>query len=149
VRPASRTFAGLFAFEAKALVSDGDRQRERGCQVVLTDGTISVQPNDEDDLLHALPYEAVLSISYSRGRHPLWNAPAGPTPVVRAGRSVLGIFRGARHWISLRTRDPNAQFVVLRLGNEAHARRAIIALEERTGRRAEFIAERKDTDDDK
>ena len=143
VRRASKPFAVPFAFDARVLLSDGDRQYERACQVLLTDGRINVQQKDEGDLLHTLPYDAVLSISYSRGRHPLWNTRAGPTPVLRAGRGVLGIFRRARHWVSLRTRNPNARFVVLRLGNETQARRVIIALEERTGRTAEIVVERK------
>ena len=96
-----------------------------------------MQANDDRNLPHAVPYDRVLSISYSQGRDPLWNAPGGPAQVARMGGGLLGVFRGGRHWVSLRTEDTNGQFVVLRLGNDEEAKRAIVALEERTGRSAE------------
>ena len=132
-------------FEARALVRDGDRQRERKSQVTLRDGTISVRANDDDrDPLYVVAYDDVLSISYTRGRDPLWNAPEGPTRVIRAGGRMFGAFgiTVVRDWLSLRT--THAQFVVLRFDDELRARRAITALEDRTGRRAELVAERKD-----
>jgi serine/threonine protein kinase len=144
VEPAGKTFAVPFVFEARALVSDGGRQRERECQVVLADGKINMKANDDRNLPHAVPYDRVLSISYSQGRDPLWNAPGGPAQVARMGGGLLGIFRGERHWVSLRTENTNGQFVVLRLGNDEQAKRAIVALEERTGRSAELVAQRKD-----
>ncbi len=140
--PAGRTFVVPFVFEARALVVEGDRPRERDCQVVLADGKINVQANDDQHLMHAVPYFQVLSISYSRGRDPLWNTPAGPAPVARVGGGLLGMFRGARYWIALRTGRADGAFVVLRVGNDAQAKRAIAALEERTGRSGELIAER-------
>jgi hypothetical protein len=145
VNPAGRTFVVPFVFEARALVTDGDHQRERDCQVVLSDGKINVQANDDQHLLHAVPYYQVLSISYSRGRDPLWNTPAGPAPVARVGGGLLGMFRGTRYWIALRTGHANGAFVVLRIGNEAQALRAIAALEERTGRSGEIVVEQKPT----
>jgi len=144
VEPAGKTFAVPFVFEARALVSDGGRQRERECQVVLADGKINMKADDDRNLPHAVPYDRVVSISYSQGRDPLWNAPGGPAQVARMGGGLLGAFRGGRHWVSLRTENTNGQFVVLRLGNDEQAKRAIVALEERTGRSAELVAQRKD-----
>jgi hypothetical protein len=136
------------AFEAKALVRDfGDRQRERKSQVTLRDGKISVRADDDDqDLLYTVPYDEVLSISYTRGRDPLWNAPAGPTRVARAGGRVFGALGISlvRDWVSLRTTKAKGEFVVLRFDDELRARRAITALEDRTGRRAQLVAERRD-----
>jgi hypothetical protein len=132
-----------YVFDAIALVEEGDGSRERESQVFLVDGKINVKANDDDSLLFTLPFDGVLSISYSRGRDPLWNGPVGVTPVARAGGG-LGIFRGTRHWVSLRIGDANAQFVVLRLGNDARAKSAIAALEERTGHTAAVLAESKD-----
>ena len=144
VEPAGKTFAVPFVFEARALVSDGGRQRERECQVVLADGKINMKADDDRNLPHAVPYDRVVSISYSQGRDPLWNAPGGPAQVARMGGGLLGVFRGGRHWVSLRTENTNGQFVVLRLGNDEQAKRAIVALEERTGRSAELVAQLKD-----
>jgi len=144
VEPAGKTFAVPFVFEARALVSDGGRQRERECQVVLADGKINMKADDDRNLPHAVPYDRVVSISYSQGRDPLWNAPGGPAQVARMGGGLLGAFRGGRHWVSLRTENTNGQFVVLRLGNDEQAKRAIVALEERTGRSAELVAQPKD-----
>jgi serine/threonine-protein kinase len=140
---AGRTFAVPFVFEAKALMDEGNRQRGRDAQIVLAEGKINVQAND-DKVLHAVPYEGVLSISYSQGRDPLWKAPAGPTRVVRADGGVFGILRVTRYWVSLRTRGEKSRFVVLLFPTDAQAKRAIAALEERTGRRAEVVAERKE-----
>ncbi len=138
------SLAAPFGFEARALVDNGDRWRERKSQVLLADGAINVQASDDLERLYAVPYEGVMSISYSRGRDPLWNAPDGPAVVARPSGLDLGIFRGERHWVSLRTSNAKSEFVVLRLTNDAQARRAITALEERTGRRAALVVERKD-----
>jgi hypothetical protein len=130
------------AFDASTLVPDGDRQRERESRVVLADGKINVRAIDDRKLLHTTPYDAVVSISYSRGRNPFWNGPAGPTQVARTSRSPLGIFRGARHWLSLRLKS--GKFVVLRVESEPQAWTAIANLEERTRRKALFVEEPRD-----
>jgi hypothetical protein len=54
---------------------------------------------------------------------------------------ALGIFV-ARDWVSLRTASTAAHFVVLRFDSAAQARRAIAALEERTGRKADLVSNR-------
>jgi hypothetical protein len=118
-------------------VSAGDRQRETTCRVALTD-RISVKADDTHKLLHEVPYDQVVSISYSHGSDPLWTAPTGPKRVVHPTGGMLralGIFI-ARDWVSLRTTNVTAEFVVLRFDNEAQARRALVALEQRTGRTA-------------
>jgi serine/threonine-protein kinase len=140
---AGNTTAAPFAFDARALVPDGDRQRERKTRVALTDGKITVRATDTQDVLYAIPYGQVFSISYSRGRDPLWAAPAGPTRVVRSGGRVFGTLGivVVRDWVSLRIRKTDPQFVVLRLDDELQARRAVTALEDRTGRRADVVTE--------
>jgi hypothetical protein len=131
-------------FEARALVQDGDRQRERKSKVALADRKVTVRASDNGDVLYALPYEDLVSISYSRARDPLWNAPGGPTRVVRVSGRMLGALgiRVVRDWVSLRMMKSKDQFVVLRFDDELQARRAIAAIEERTGGRAERVAER-------
>ncbi len=131
-----------FVFQAKVLLNDGEKQRERDCQVVLADGKVVVQAAN-NRVLEEVPYERVVSISYSKGRDPLWTAPSGPAPVARTGGGLLGAFKSVRHWVSLRTANADSQFVVLRLGNDSDQRRAVVALEERTGRTGEFVTERK------
>jgi hypothetical protein len=130
------------AFDASTLVADGDRQRERDSLVVLADGKINVRALDDRKLLHTTPYDAVVSIFYSRGRNPFWNGPSGPTQVARTGRSPLGIFRGSRHWLSLRLKS--GKFVVLRVESEPQAWAAIANLEEKTRRKALFVEEPRD-----
>jgi serine/threonine-protein kinase len=138
-----RTFLPL-AFDAKALISEGNRQRERDAAVHFADGKVIVVAEDNpNDVVHAVPYDAILSISYSTGRDPLWNSPEGPAAVARAG-SGLGIFRGPRHWVTLRTKDTTNLFVVLRFPTDVQVGRAIAALEERTSRAVELVVERKD-----
>jgi len=136
--------AAPFEFEARVLVDDGNRWRARKSQVLLAGGRISVRASDDLETLHSLPYERVLSISYSRGRDPLWSSPDGPTVVARPGGIDLGIFRGERHWVALRVNNPASRFVVLRLESGEQANHAISALEERTGRTAARVTQPKE-----
>lgn len=140
-----KTFLPL-ALDARALVGTGNQRREREGQMHLADGKITVTPDDNpSDVLHAMAYGNIASISYSRGRDPLWNSPEGPAPVIRAGAGALGgIFRGTRHWVTLRTGEAADPFIVLRFPNDVQVKRALTALEERTGKTAELVAERKD-----
>jgi hypothetical protein len=64
--------------------------------------------------------------------------------VVRTGGRVFGTLGilVVRDWVSLRIKKTEPQFVVLRFDDELQARRAVTALEDRTGRRADVIAER-------
>ena len=140
------TAAPPFFFEARALALDGDRQREFKSETTLDDGKITIWSNNEGELrglLYTVPYNDVLSISYTRGRDPLWNGPDGPTVVARGGGRVFGPRTSSivRDWLALRITKEPAQFVVLRFDDELRARRAIAALEERTGRRAQLVAE--------
>jgi predicted Ser/Thr protein kinase len=148
-RPAARKRAGVpqgffvpVVFVTKSLVVTADGQEERDAQLVLADGKVVVTP--DDDTLHPLysvPYENVISISYSRGRDPLWNSPAGPEPIIRGDGGVLRVFRPERHWISLRTNIKN-RFVILRFG-DVQVKNVLSALEERIGLIPRLV-ERKD-----
>jgi len=122
-----------FVVEARALAHDG---HERRCRVELADGNVRVEAGDLRTVLHDVSYADVLSIGYSRGFDPLWNAPTGPTRVMRADGGTLrslGILV-ARDWVTLHTASAESEFVVLRFDDESRARRVMTALEERTGR---------------
>src|SRR5207253_4080262 len=100
VKATRKAPAAPLSFEAHTLVRGGNQQRERKSRLVLGDEAIVVRANDSHSVLYAVRYDEVLSISYSHGRDPLWNAPAGPRRVARAGGGFLGIF--VEHdWISL------------------------------------------------
>ena len=133
----------LLIFETKTLV--GVRKpREHDAQLVLANGTITVTSEMGSEYpYYSIPYESVVSITYSRGRDPMWNSPEGPAQVTRGGGALgrLGI-GGARDWISLRTTTKD-QFVAMRF-DELLIRRILLALEERTGRRPELLAQPKD-----
>jgi serine/threonine-protein kinase len=130
-------------FEARALVGV-TKPREHDAQLVLADGTITVTSDLESEYpFYSVPYESVVSITYSRGRDPLWNSPDGPAPVTRGG-GTLGRFGiiVSRDWIALRTTTKD-QFVTLRF-DSVLVRRVLAALQERTGRKPELIAEPRD-----
>jgi hypothetical protein len=134
----------LLVFETKTLVGT-KKPREHDAQLVLAAGKITVTPEIEAEYpFYSIPYDSVLSITYSRGRDPMWNSPEGPLPVTRGGGALgrLGIVV-ARDWISLRTNTKD-QFVAMRF-DDVLVRRVLLALEERTGRKPELIAEFKDT----
>lgn len=134
------------AFETRALIDETDAPRELEATVHLSDGRITVTATeDPDNSVHSMPYDRIDSISYSKGRDPMWNSPEGPAPVARLSAGALGgIFRGTRHWVTLKTSLAGDPFIVLRFGSEPQLKRALRALEERTGRQAEIVAPRKD-----
>jgi serine/threonine-protein kinase len=130
-------------FETKALVGTKKPQTVNA-HVALADGMITVTADDDPEPpLYSVPYDRVMSVTYSRGRDPMWNSPQGPTPVARGGGTLgrLGIIV-ARDWISLRTSTKD-QFVALRF-EEVLVNRVLVALEERTGRAPELIREKGD-----
>jgi len=95
--------------------------------------------------VHSMPYDRIESISYSRGRDPMWKSPSGPAPVARLSAGALGgIFRGTRYWLTLKTKEQGDPFIVLRFGNDVLLKRAMHALQERTGHLPELVVPRKD-----
>ena len=79
----------------------------------------------------------------------MWRTAAGPIRIARAGGGVMRLFHGERYWLALRTPNADSPFVVLRLETDFEARRAMTAIEQRTGRRSQVIADsdgERDTD---
>jgi serine/threonine-protein kinase len=134
--------AAPFAFEAKAFVKEGDKEREHDAKVLLSDGVVTVTvrlDRTSEAVLSTIPFGSVQSVSYSKSKQPLWTTPSGPKQVFRLD-VALGFFKGDRHWLSLRTNDA---FIVLRIdGDDVNS--VLAALEERTGRAVERLVDRKD-----
>ncbi len=133
----------VLVFDTKALVPDGGKQQERDAQLVLAGGKVTVTVADEQEPLYSVPYARVRSISYSKGRDPLWNSPRGPETAVRTSGGLMRKFGFGqeRHWIALRTRPD--RFIILRV-RDAQVDAVLAALERRTGRPARFVQMRKD-----
>ena len=125
------------AFDARALVSDGDRSRERDCEVVLANGRITVRASDRREILHAVTYKSILSITYSHGRDPLSASSQGAVAVAHVGGGLFRMFRGDRHWLAVRTTSARAPFIILRFDSDRDVTRAIEALKQRTGQTVE------------
>jgi predicted Ser/Thr protein kinase len=154
--PAAATAATALptlVFEATALMGTSSRPREAGVRLVLDEGTIVLRSGADDSApaLRAVPYRNVMSIAYSRGRDPMWNSPEGPAAIVHAGRPALELLGIAvvRHWIALETNTEDAttgsRFIVMSL-DDGLVRTVLSALEERTGRAAQIIGQRKAAD---
>ncbi len=120
------------------LVKDGEKPRERDATVRLADGQVTVTAQDHA-VLSALPYDAVLSVIYSKAKQPLWDAPGGAIPIQRIDGGAFGFLKGGRHWVSLRTKE---RFVVLRV-DEDQVARVLSAIEERAGKTTVRVAEPK------
>jgi hypothetical protein len=131
------------SYHVRALIGSGENQREVKCRMILGTSTIRVE-GDKRLTLHEVPYEHIRSISYSHGFDPLWTGPNGPSRVVRVSGGTLGTFGifVARDWVSLRTTNPDAEFVVLRFEDEPQARRAVGALEKRTRLKSDVVGGR-------
>jgi hypothetical protein len=125
----------VYAFDARIVAGNQMSHQECKCRVVLGDGRMSWRLESDRQPIDTVAYERVESMVYSRGRDPLWNGPAGPTPVVRASRGPLAVLglSAERDWLSLRVSDAHLRFVVLRFDDGAQARNAINAFEQRTG----------------
>ncbi|MEQ1870020.1 MAG: protein kinase [Vicinamibacterales bacterium] len=116
-----------FKFEAKAVVADGDKYRERDARVLLADGSVSVIQTDGKPL-YQVSVSDLTNLTYSNSRQPLWNSPSGPAEAMRVeGGGFLG--RGRRNWLGLRT---PAALLVVRVDDVASGR-VSAALQERTG----------------
>jgi hypothetical protein len=121
-------------FDIAAVVGQGEEQRERKAQALLANGTLMVIADDRT-VLHTLPYERLDSVSYSRGRNPLWKSSSGPELIARVKEGKFGFLKGDRHWVALRTRGT---FIVMRV-DHGHASALLDALEARTGQKADYI----------
>jgi len=125
-------------FRAKVLVKEDDKSRERDATVRLAEGQVTVTGSDRA-IVGALPYEAVLSVIYSKSKQPLWDGPAGATPIQQVDGGAFGFLKGGRHWVSLRTKE---RFIVLRV-EENQVASVLSLIEERTGRTTVRVAEPK------
>jgi hypothetical protein len=119
--------------------------RQRGRQVAragrdvrLAEGQVTVTGPDRA-IVGALPYEAVLSVIYSKSKQPLWDGPAGATPIQQVDGGAFGFLKGGRHWVSLRTKE---RFIVLRV-EENQVASVLSLIEERTGKTTVRVAEPK------
>jgi serine/threonine-protein kinase len=125
-------------FRAKILVKEEDKSRERDATVRLAEGQVTVTGPDRA-ILGALPYETVLSVIYSKSKQPLWDGPAGATPIQQVDGGAFGFLKGGRHWVSLRTKE---RFIVLRV-EENQVASVLSLIEERTGKTTVRVAEPK------
>jgi serine/threonine-protein kinase len=141
--PKPRVDEAPLLFETRALVGSKGKQRERDAHLTLAEGTITVTADDATRrTLYVVPYESVISISYSEGRDPLWNSPRGPAPVTRAGSTFGRLIYVERQWISLRTSTTH-QFVSMRF-DDVLIPRVLLALEERTGRTPQIVVQKEE-----
>ena len=125
-------------FRAKVLVKEDDKSRERDATVRLAEGQVTVTGSDRA-ILGALPYEAVVSVIYSKSKQPLWDGPAGATLIQQVDGGAFGFLKGGRHWVSLRTKE---RFIILRV-EENQVASVLSLIEERTGKTTVRVAEPK------
>jgi serine/threonine protein kinase len=125
-------------FRARMLVKEDNKQRERDATVRLADGQVTVTASDRT-VLSALPYDAVLSVIYSKSKQPLWDSPGGATPIQQVDGGAFGFLKGGRHWVSLRTKE---RFVVLRV-EENQVASVLSVIEDRTGKKTVRVTEPK------
>jgi hypothetical protein len=143
--PAAPARAGVlttpFRFDARAVVVDGDKRRERDATVLVADGTVTVTDKDKNGTaLYTIPIDSVIGMTYSNSRQPLWNSPSGPAEAMKVEAGAFGFLKGGRNWFGLQTKD---SLLVLRVDDEA-VRRVTAGLQERTGLTLQRLAEPKD-----
>src|SRR5262249_30700322 len=128
-----------FRFDAHAVVSDGDKRRERDAIVLLADGTVTVKEKN-GKALYSFPLDALVEMTYSNSRQPLWNSPSGPAEAMKVEGGAFGFLKGGRNWFGLQTKD---SLLVLRVDDDAVGR-VTSGLQERTGLTLQRLVEPKD-----
>jgi eukaryotic-like serine/threonine-protein kinase len=128
--PAARDAAlpPLTVVDVRVVGAEGDRIREREAILTFSSGVLTVAERN-GAVVRSIPYDQIMSISYSRSRQPMWKSPGGPSPVLRVRGGAFGMFRSEPHWLSIRTREA---FLVLRIAPE-HIRSLPTAFSERMG----------------
>jgi serine/threonine-protein kinase len=131
-----------FQFEAKAVVVDGDRRRERDAVVVLADGAVTVKERDRaEKAIYVVPLDTVVGLTYSNSRQPLWSSPDGPAEAMRVEGGAFGFLKGGgRNWFGLRTKD---SLLVVRV-EDAAVGPVTAGLQDHTGLTVERLIEPKD-----
>jgi serine/threonine protein kinase len=106
-------------------------QREQDAQFLLADGVITVSAaGTATHRLRSVPFDNVVSISYSRGIDPMWTSPAGRHVAARQ-RGALGLFPRQRNWVTLQT-NLDDRLITLWF-SDGIVDAVLAALEERTG----------------
>lgn len=138
VAPAAvKDAAPRFVFTAKAVVVDGGKNREHDAVAELADGKVTVTETNKR-VIAAIPYSAIVGMSQSNSKQPLWNSPKGPAEMMKVEAGAFGFRKGGRNWLAVRTKDTS---LVLRVGDE-NVRRIIEALESRTRQKVARVAEK-------
>ncbi len=104
----------LTIVDVRFVAAEGTRVREREAIMTFSAGVLTVAERN-GAVIRSLPYEHIMSVSYSRSRQPMWRSPRGPAPVLRVGGGAFAMFRADPHWVSIRTKGA---FLVLRIGPE-------------------------------
>jgi hypothetical protein len=130
-----------FRFDARAVVVEGDKRRERDATVVVADGIVTVTEKDKKGkALYSVPIDDVLGVTYSNSKQPLWNSPNGPAEAMKVDAGAFGFLKGGRNWFGLQTKD---SLLVLRVDDDAVGR-VTAGLQERTGLTLQRLVEPKD-----
>ena len=137
--PPRATNAAPFTFEARAVVADGDKHRERDATVLIADGSVTVTQKGEK-MLYVVSVAELLRLTYSNSKQPLWSSPNGPAEAMKVESGAFGFMKGSRNWLGLRT---NESLLVLRV-DDAAVGRVIAGLQDRTGQMVARLIEPKE-----
>ncbi|MGH9313628.1 MAG: hypothetical protein ACRD1S_10570, partial [Vicinamibacterales bacterium] len=118
----------LTIVDVRVVGADGNHVREREAMMTFSAGVLTVAERN-GTVVRSIPYDQIMSVSYSRSRQPMWQSPGGPAPVMRVGGGAFGMFRSEPHWMSIRTKEA---FLVLRVEPE-HIRSLPNAFSQRAG----------------
>ena len=127
IAPSRVMNAAPLEFDAKAVVTDSGKHRERDAKVLIADGAVTI--SEKDTVLYKVPVATLTGLTYSNSKQPLWSSPAGPAEAMNVESGAFGFLKGGRNWFGLRTSD---HLLVLRVDDNAVGR-VITGLADRTG----------------
>ena len=129
------TSGSTYTFEAKAVVVDNGKNRERDAKVVLA-GTKMAVSDKEGLALFTVPFDSIEAIYVSNGKQPMWMSPVGPAEAMKVEGGALGFLKGGRNWLVTETK---AATYVLQVDDQ-QMRSALQAFQEHSGRKVERIS---------
>jgi tRNA A-37 threonylcarbamoyl transferase component Bud32 len=120
------------------LEPSGDDVREVGVVLELAGDHLAVLDRTTREPRRTLPYHAISDMIYAQSRHPRWKAGAGAAVAVGVFAAPVFFMKNTKHWLTL---QGAGDAIVLRLDKNNY-RLVLPALEARTGRPVEVVADR-------
>jgi hypothetical protein len=98
--------------DVKIVLADGTKTKENDILLTFADGRITALAEKGGSIIKAMPYQAIVSATYSQSKHPRWKQGLGVAVVAGVFSAPIFFMKSTRHWLTLQSKD---DFMVLHL----------------------------------